>query len=116
LSLTNTGFQFEANHDDHIVITGLPTNVSEAKANVIFEQLLGDLQDGIPSSSFSQTDTIDKSMAKSLAVKSGTSLAEKEQENIINGLFACKEPNVSPFQKPTFITMSVEDLDKKFAL
>jgi hypothetical protein len=23
---------------------------------------------------------------------------------------------VSPFQKPTFITMSVEDLDKKFSL
>jgi hypothetical protein len=29
--------------------------------------------------------------------------------------FACKEPNVFPFQKPTFITMRVEDLDKKFA-
>jgi hypothetical protein len=26
--------------------------------------------------------------------------------------FACKDPNVSPFHKPTFITMRVEDLDK----
>jgi hypothetical protein len=30
--------------------------------------------------------------------------------------FACKEPNVSPFQKPTFITMRVEDLDKKICM
>ena len=55
-------------------------------------------------------------MAKSLAVKNGTYLTEAAQENLVNGLFACKEPNVSPFQKPTFITMRVEDLDKKFAL
>ena len=56
------------------------------------------------------------SMARSLAVKTGTYLTEKEQENLINGLFACKDPNVSPFQKPTFITIRVEDLDKKFTL
>jgi DNA mismatch repair protein MutL len=116
LSLSNTGFQFEANQNDHIVITGLPSNVSDAQVASIFDQLLADLQDGIPSNSFSQNDTIAKSMAKSLAVKTGMRLTEKEQENIVNGLFACKEPDVSPFQKPTFITMSVEDLDKKFTL
>ena len=53
-------------------------------------------------------------MAKSIAVKTGTYLTELEQENLVNSLFACKEPNVSPFNKPTFITLSVEDLDKKF--
>ena len=115
-SLTNTGFVFDEMHSDSIVISGLPSNVSESEVTPILEQLLGDLQDGIPESNFSQTDTIAKSMAKSLAVKAGKHLTEKEQENIVNGLFACKEPNVSPFQKPTFITMRVEDLDKKFAL
>ena len=55
-------------------------------------------------------------MAKSLAVKTGTLLTEREQENLVNALFACKEPNVSPFNRPTFVTLSVEDLDKKFTL
>jgi DNA mismatch repair protein MutL len=116
LSLVNTGFVFEATNDDHVVISGLPINVTESEVSILLEQLLSDLQDGIPESSFSQNDSIAKSMAKSLAVKTGTYLTEKEQENLVNGLFACKEPNVSPFQKPTFITMRVEDLDKKFAL
>ncbi|OYU80536.1 MAG: DNA mismatch repair protein MutL [Flavobacterium sp. BFFFF1] len=115
-SLVNTGFVFETHGADHAVISGLPVNVSESEASIVLEQLLGDLQDGIPENSFSQNDSIAKSMAKSLAVKTGTFLTEKEQENLVNGLFACKEPNVSPFQKPTFITMRVEDLDKKFAL
>lgn len=116
MALVNTGFVFETTNDDHVVISGLPVNVNESEASIVLEQLLSDLQDGIPESSFSQNDSIAKSMAKSLAVKTGTYLTEKEQENLVNGLFACKEPNVSPFQKPTFITMRVEDLDKKFAV
>jgi DNA mismatch repair protein MutL len=115
-SLTNTGFVFEETNEDNVVISGLPVNVSESEASLVLEQLVSDLQDGIPESSFSQNDTIAKSMARSLAVKTGTYLTEKEQENLVNGLFACKDPSVSPFQKPTFITMHVEDLDKKFAL
>ena len=116
LSLMNTGFVFEETQEDYVVISGIPVNITESEVSLVLEQLLSDLQDGIPESSFSQNDTIAKSMAKSLAVKTGSYLTEKEQENLVNGLFACKEPNVSPFQKPTFITMRVEDIDKKFAL
>jgi DNA mismatch repair protein MutL len=116
LSLVNTGFLFDVSNEDHLVISGLPINVSESEVSSVLEQLLSDLSDGIPDSSFSQNDSIAKSMAKSLAVKTGAYLTEKEQENLVNGLFACKDPNVSPFQKPTFITMRVEDIDKKFTL
>ena len=115
-SLENTGFIFESIHADHIMISGLPVDVTESEISIVLEELLSDLEDGIPESSFCQNDTIAKSMAKSLAVKTGTYLTEKEQENLVHNLFACKEPNVSPFQKPTFITMSVEDLDKKFSV
>ena len=116
IALANTGFVFEDETEDHIVISGIPVNVTESEVSLVLEQLLSDLQEGIPESSFSQNDSIAKSMAKSLAVKTGTYLTEKEQENLVNGLFACKDPNVSPFQKPTFITMRVEDLDKKFSI
>jgi DNA mismatch repair protein MutL len=116
LSLVNTGFVFDASNEDHLVISGLPVNVTESEVSIVLEQLIGDLSDGIPDSSFSQNDSIAKSMAKSLAVKTGAYLTEKEQENLVNGLFACKDPTCSPFQKPTFITMRVEDIDKKFTL
>lgn len=115
-SLTNTGFVFDETNIDNLVISGIPANVTETEVSIVLEFLLSDLHNGIPESSFSQNDTIARSMAKSLAIKNGTFLTEKDQENIVNGLFACKEPNMSPFQKPTFITMRVEDLDKKFAI
>lgn len=115
-SLETTGFVFDETKSDHIVISGIPVNITESEVSLVIEQLLSDLQDGIPANSYSQNDTIAKSMAKSLAVKTGSYLTEKEQDNLVNGLFACKDPNISPFQKPTFITMRVEDIDKKFAL
>ena len=115
-ALENTGFVFETLNEEYLQISGIPANTSESEVVSVLEQLISDLQDGIPDSSFSQNDTIAKSMAKSLAVKTGIYLTEKEQENLVNNLFACKDPNVSPFQKPTFITMRVEDIDKRFAL
>jgi len=115
-ALENTGFIFVAIERDKIIVSGIPIQVTESEVSIVLEELVNDLQDGIPESSFSQNDSIAKSMSRSLAVKTGTYLTEKEQENIVNGLFACKEPDVSPFNKPTFITISVDDLDKKFAI
>ncbi|WP_396138059.1 DNA mismatch repair endonuclease MutL [Flavobacterium sp.] len=116
LTLENTGFVFDAFNSDAIQISGLPVLMAESEVSIVLEELISNLQNEVPESSFSQSDTIAKSMAKSLAVKTGTYLTKKEQENLVNSLFACKEPNVSPFQKPTFITLTVEDLDKRFAL
>ena len=116
MSLEHTGFVFDSIENDKLTISGIPVSVSESEVAIVLEELMNDLHSGIPDSSFSLNDSIAKSMARSLAVRTGTYLTEKEQENIVNGLFACKEPDVSPFNKPTFITISVDDLDKKFAI
>lgn len=115
-TLENTGFVFDGFTTDAVQISGLPVLMAESEVSIVLEELINNIQNEIPESSFSQSDTIAKSMAKSLAVKTGTYLTDKEQENLVNSLFACKEPTISPFQKPTFITFTVEDLDKRFAL
>ncbi|WP_320815201.1 DNA mismatch repair endonuclease MutL [Flavobacterium sp.] len=115
-SLENTGFVFDSVEKDKVLISGIPVNVQESEIPIVLEELINTLQEEIPESSFSLNDGIAKSMAKSIAVKNGVYLNEREQENLVNGLFACKDSSVSPFNKPTFITLSVEDLDKKFAL
>jgi DNA mismatch repair protein MutL len=115
-TLENTGFVFDAFNTDSVQISGLPILMAESEVSIVLEELINNLHNEIPESSFSQSDSVAKSMAKSMAVKTGTFLSIKEQENLVNSLFACKDPNFSPFQKPTFITLTVEDLDKRFAL
>lgn len=108
------GFKFEFKHNDQLVIVGIPVTVKESQIQPILESLLDDLQNQTESSNFSQVDCIAKSLAKNLAVKNGTSLSAKEQESILNNLFSCKEPNISPQGKATFITLSIDDIEKKF--
>jgi DNA mismatch repair protein MutL len=113
-SLENTGFAFSKLDNEGVEITGLPLNVSESGASIILEQLLSDFQNEVPNADFSQVDLMAKSIAKSMAIKNGTVLNGQEQEALLNDLFACKEPTVAPNNKPAFITISMEELDKKF--
>jgi DNA mismatch repair protein MutL len=115
-ALENMGFIFDAFSKDGIQLSGIPINCSESQVSKILDDVLNDLNNGTSDSSYSQNDTIAKSLARSLAIKNGVFLAQKEQENIVNGLFACKEPDTSPFNKPTFITISVDDIEKRFML
>ncbi|SDS31637.1 DNA mismatch repair protein MutL [Formosa sp. Hel1_31_208] len=112
--LEHTGFVFSSFEDHKINITGVPVNVPESEVSIILEQLISDVEQEVPDSNFSATDLLAKSMSKSLAIKTGQSLSKVEQEHLVNSLFACKEPSVSPTNKVTFITMSVDDFDKKF--
>jgi len=113
-NLEGIGFAFEKMGVDVLIISGLPAQISESNITEILHDLIYNLQENVPEDSFSLSDSISKFMAKSVAIKSGKYLNTIELENIVNGLFACKEPNVSPFQKPIFITLTTEDLDKRF--
>lgn len=112
--LEGTGFVFGQWNDDSIEITGIPVTVLESQAGSILEQLLVDLKEEVPDANFSQSDLLAKSMAKSMAIKTGTVLLKDEQEHLVHQLFACKEPSVSPDNKTVLITMDVTDFDKKF--
>jgi DNA mismatch repair protein MutL len=115
-SLINMGFVFTRWAEDHVTVEGIPVQMTESQVIIVFEDLMQQMENGMHQNDFSYNDAIAKSMAKSLAVRTGTALTEKEQEHLINSLFACKEPGTSPFLKPTFITLPLEELDKKFSL
>lgn len=112
--LEQTGFVFSKFENNAIEISGVPVSVNKVNVDLVLEQLINDVENEVPDSNFSQTDLLAKSLAKSLAIKTGQRLTIIEQENLVNRLFACKEASISPTNKSTFIIMSVDDLDKKF--
>lgn len=112
--LEQTGFVFSKLKGDEVEISGVPVSVEASKVSQVLEALINDVENEVPDNHFSQTDLIAKSLAKSLAIKTGQPLSVQEQEHLVNSLFACKEPSISPTNRPTFITMKVEDIDKKF--
>ncbi|WP_299525684.1 DNA mismatch repair endonuclease MutL [uncultured Lutibacter sp.] len=114
VDLQSIGFLFDKILEDSIVVNGIPVTIVESQITIIIEQLLEDIKNDIPNASFSQLDIMAKSLAKSLAIKTGTKLDLREQEEIVNKLFICKQPDLSPFGKTTFVTINIDEIDKKF--
>jgi len=113
-ALETTGFVFSTFTDQSVELTGLPVGVKESDVSSVFDQLIHDIENEVPDVNFSISDLLSKSLAKSLAIKNGKKLERQEQEYIVNTLFSCKEPTVSPSNKTIFTTIKVDELDKKF--
>ncbi len=108
------GFVFSELKDETVEISGIPVLILESHVVNLLSQLVHDVKEEVPDAGFSQNDMLAKSMAASMAIKTGVSLNKEERLHLINQLFACKEPTVSPTNKPIFTTLDVSDLDKKF--
>ena len=112
--LVEAGFVFKRNSNAVIIIKGIPVSSSEKEIPNIFENLFASLESDLPADSFSQSDVLSKSLAKTLAIKRGVPMKPEEQQRLLDDLFACKETQVSPFNRQIFVTLTQEELDKKF--
>lgn len=113
-NLSAVGFVFGEIEVDTVVVKGVPIVVAESGVQMILEQLISDFAMEVSDDSFSQSDMLAKTLAKTLSVKTGERLDEVSQSTLVNDLFACKESTLSPFNKKTYITITENDIDRKF--
>ena len=114
-SLTNIGFAFESLEQETVKVTGVPLAVPESGIGTVLDRLIADYKEGFTDGSISQAEVLAKVLSKNLAVKTGEVLDQESQLALVNNLFACKEPTLSPFQKITYTIISEGDIDKKFS-
>lgn len=112
--LESAGFAFDEFTKDSITIKGTPTEISESQVNTVLEELLDTINMEVPDANLNPFDRMAKSFAKSLAIKTGTYLSQKEQESLVNNLFLCKEPSTSPSGKATFKTLTLNEIDQLY--
>jgi len=113
-SLTTLGFVFGKIGKEQVQVMGVPILVPEGEVGIVMDQLISDYQQEVDGSSFSQSDRLAKTLCKTLAVKTGEVLDNTSQLALVDDLFACKESKLSPFNKPIYVTISENDIDKKF--
>ncbi len=113
-SLTNIGFVFDSLEKETVKVTGVPMMVPESGIGTVLDRLIADYMEGYSDGSISQAEMLAKALSRNLAVRTGDVLDSESQLMLVNNLFACKEPNLSPFQKITYTIISEGDIDKKF--
>ena len=112
--LKMSGFIFKKVSSSDLLFEAIPTFLDPTRVESYIQDLLDNIKDDIPDKNFSQSDLTAKLMSKSLAIKNGKKLLKDEQEYIMNSLFACIEPTLSPFNKNIYFTITFEELEKKF--
>jgi len=107
------GFEFDEQSIDQVL--GIPMDVLPQDAAHVLIQLVDDLE-SIEHTGFSTVDRMAQLMSKSMAINTGKFLTVEEQLGLINDLFSCKEPEFSPDRKPVIVSITAEELLKKFSL
>ena len=108
------GFGIREFGKNTILMEAVPSDCSEANVTDLFESILEELKSETDEGKTKHHVRVAKSMAKSMAVYRNTRLQTEEMEGIIEQLFACKVPDLTPGGNPTMIFTSFEDLNKKF--
>jgi len=111
-ALEMLGFQLVLK-ENKLLIKGAPDHCPTAKIEGVIESLLSEQQEESSLEHFSHADQVAKTMARSLAIKSGELLDPKEQQVLLDDFFGCKETTVSPFNRQIFITLEKTEIEQK---
>ncbi len=111
--LISSGFGFENDKPNEVVVNALPSLVNENMISEIFNELIANQKEEVPDNAYSYMDFIAKVLAKNTAVKVGQPLSQKEQEELVDNLFSCREPMISPFGKKCYTTLTINDIDNR---
>ena len=113
-SLIHLGFSFNKFDKNEIEVSAIHPIFSEKKIHKVFQELIENETSDFKNKSDSLNDYIAKVLSKCSSINSGDKLEKIQQDSLINDLFACKDPNVSPFNKLIFKVISVETVKNIF--
>ena len=108
------GFDFSEFGKNTIIIHGIPSETINSSPKEIMEKLIENYKQNLSELKLEKKENVARAMAKNTAIKSGKVLSIEEMDLLMNELFACKSPYTTPNGKPTNITFTLDDLDKRF--
>lgn len=112
-ALEMLGFQMSLNDEKILVIKGAPDHCQASKIEGVIDAILSEHEEESSLEHFSHADQVAKTMAKSLAIKSGELMDVQEQQALLDDFFGCKETAVSPFNRQIFITLEKTEIEQK---
>ena len=108
------GYHLEPFGNNTFVIQGTPADVTQGNEKLAIEKMLEQFKHFSADLKYSKREKLFRSLAWQQAIKSGTALTQKEMKMLVEDLFACNAPNITPNGKPTYTTFKKIELDKMF--
>ena len=111
---TEIGFELEPFGDREYAIRAIPDNLFSIAKKELFMEMLDNLSDDILKGSPDLIYEKVASMSCKAAVKGNHSMSAMEADHLIDQLLQLENPYACPHGRPTIISMSKYELEKKF--
>lgn len=112
--LNYLGYHLEHFGKNTFVIQGSPADVLQGNEKVAIEKMLEQYKHFSSDLKYSKREKLLRSMAWQQAIKAGTALSEREMNMLVEDLFSCSAPNITPNGKPTYSEFNKLELDRMF--
>lgn len=110
----NLGFDIEAFGDDAYIVRAVPTSFYRMDIKELFKELLDHLDDTLHVKNIEVIKDKIADVACKASIKGGWSINNYEAKKLIEELLSSDAPFNCPHGRPTMITMSRYELEKKF--
>jgi DNA mismatch repair protein MutL len=112
--LHNLGYLLEPFGNNTFVIQGTPADVEQGNEKVAIEKMVEQYKHFSIDLKFTKREKLLRSLALQQSIKAGASLTEREMKILVDDLFNCTTPNITPNGKPVYLEFKKEELDKMF--
>ncbi len=102
------GFDFETLGERTIVVNGVPSDLAGCNEKEVIEGLLEQFKLNQETLSLDHRQNLARSLSLRTAIRRGKVLEEREADELVDRLFACKQPNYTPGGNPTFVVLGLE--------
>ena len=96
------------------VVQGTPADIIHGNEKMAIELLLEQYKHFSNDIKFSRREKLIRCIARQQAIKTGTTLSQKEMLVLTEELFACTTPNITPGGHPTYLEFKQDYLERMF--
>ena len=108
------GYHLEPFGKNTFVIQGTPADMIQGNEKAAIEKMLDQYKHFSTDLKYSKREKLFRSLALQQTIKAGTPLSQKEMLLLMEELFTCAAPNITPNGKPTYSEFKKAELDKLF--
>ncbi|MEP6684116.1 MAG: DNA mismatch repair endonuclease MutL [Parafilimonas sp.] len=108
------GYKIELFGKNSFIIQGVPADILQGNEKHSIELLIEQFKHFSNELKFNQRQKLIHCMARQQAIKAGQSLSEREMKALVEELFNCNTPSVTPKGNPVFVEFNDEQLLKMF--
>ena len=108
------GYHLEPFGNNTFVIQGTPADVDQGSEKTAIEKMLEQYKHFSHDLKYSKREKLLRSLSWQQAIKAGKMLSQKEMKSLVQDLFSCATPNITPNGKPTYTAFKKYELDRMF--